>query len=153
MDEKQATYLAGDEIIRQALEILRERHAPGNVLGSPAQVKAHLRLELGALEHETFGVIWLTNQNAIIRMEEMFRGTIGQASIYPREVVKSALACNAAACIFYHNHPSGTAEPSEADKYITRSLIDALKLVDVRALDHFVSASGDCVSFAERGLI
>ncbi|MFO0449039.1 MAG: JAB domain-containing protein [Pseudomonadota bacterium] len=153
MNEKQAAYLAGDEIIRQALEILKERHATGNVLGDPAQVKAHLRLELGALEHETFGAIWLTNQNAIIRIEEMFRGTIGQASIYPREVVKSALSCNAAACILYHNHPSGLAEPSEADKHLTRSLIDALKLVDVRILDHFVAASGDCVSFAERGLI
>jgi DNA repair protein RadC len=153
MDEKQAAYLVGDEIIRKALEILRERHAPGNVLGSPAQVKAHLRLELGALEYETFGIIWLTTQNAIIKIEEMFRGTIAQTSIYPREVVRSALSCNAAACILYHNHPSGIAEPSEADKYLTRSLIDALKLVDVRILDHFVAASGDCVSFAERGLI
>lgn len=100
-----------------------------------------------------FSVLFLTNQNRIISCEDMFRGTIDSASIYPREVVKRGLQLNAAAVIFAHNHPSGEAEPSTSDKFITDKLIQALKLVDIRALDHIIVGGDGCISFSERGLM
>ena len=108
---------------------------------------------LAALEHEVFVGLFLDSQHRLIADRELFRGTLAQTSVYPREVVKSALALNAAAVIFAHNHPSGVAEPSRADELLTQSLKAALQLVDVRTLDHFVVAGAHVVSFAERGLL
>lgn len=122
-------------------------------LTSPELVKTYCQTSLAAKEHEVFGVIFLDSQHRVRATEEMFTGTIDAASIYPREVVKAALSRNSAAVIFYHNHPSGVAEPSQSDRRITRSLTDALALVDVRVLDHFVISHEEVVSFAERGWI
>ncbi|MDA8225239.1 MAG: DNA repair protein RadC [Betaproteobacteria bacterium] len=139
---------AMQELSRRALaEPLRERDA----LTSPAQVRNYLRLLLGGREHEVFCVIFLDSQHRVLVMEELFRGTLGQASVYPREVVKRALAHNAAALILAHNHPSGAATPSQADRALTDTLKQALALVDVRVLDHFVVAMHDVTSFAEHG--
>jgi DNA repair protein RadC len=104
-------------------------------------------------EHEVFGAIFLDSQHAILSFDLLFRGTIDSATIYPREVVKQALSYNAAAVIFVHNHPSGSAEPSEADKRITERLVNALTVLDIRVLDHFVVGGAEVVSFAERGLL
>lgn len=122
-------------------------------LTSPAAVRVQLRMAIGNLEHEVFVVLFLDAQNRLIAMEELFRGTLTQTSVYPREVVKRALARNAAALILGHNHPSGVAEPSVQDQALTRTLAEALALVDVKVLDHFIVAPGACMSFAERGLI
>ena len=123
-----------------------------NALTSPALAKDAIQLRLAGLAHEVFACLFLDNQHRVIKFEEMFRGTIDGASVYPREVVKAALACNAAAVMFAHNHPSGVADPSEADKHITRRLKEALAMVDIRVLDHFVV--GDVIySFAEQGLL
>ncbi len=122
-------------------------------LTSPAAVRVQLRMAIGNLEHEVFVVLFLDAQNRLIAMEELFRGTLTQTSVYPREVVKRALARNAAALILGHNHPSGVAEPSVQDQALTRTLAEALALVDVKVLDHFIVAPGACLSFAERGLI
>ena len=116
-------------------------------------MKDYLRLQLGGLGHEVFAVLFLDARNQLLRLEEMFRGTLTQTSVYPREVVKRALALNASAVLLAHNHPSGAAEPSRADEYLTQTLIAALKLVDVRVLDHLVVGHAEVVSFAERGLI
>ena len=143
------------EILERAQAILEERviyRAGRPALGSPADTKAYLRLKLCALEHETFNVVMLDNKHRVIAVREMFRGSISSASVYPREVVKQALADNAAAVILAHNHPSGSAEPSQADIQITRRLIDALELVDIRVLDHLVIGD-EVVCFSERGLI
>jgi DNA repair protein RadC len=118
---------------------------------SPQVVRDFLRLKLGALEHEVFAVLLLDAQNRLIDYQEMFRGTVTQTSVYPREVVKEALARNAAAAIFAHNHPSGVAEPSHADETLTRTLKQALGLVDVRVLDHFIVAGDAIAYFAECG--
>jgi len=123
------------------------------VLNSPDTVRHYLRLRLGHLPHEVFLALFLDAQNRLIAPEELFRGTLTQTSVYPREVVKRALALNAAAVVFAHNHPSGVAEPSRADEMLTRALKDALQLVDVRVLDHLIVAHGDIVSFVERGLL
>jgi len=122
-------------------------------LTSPAAVRVQLRMAIGNLEHEVFVVLFLDAQNRLIAMEELFRGTLTQTSVYPREVVKRALARNAAALILGHNHPSGVAEPSVQDQALTRTLAEALALVDVKVLDHFIVAPGSCTSFAERGLL
>jgi DNA repair protein RadC len=122
-------------------------------LGSPGAVRDYLRLSLVGKEHEVFVVVLLDAQNRVLSCEEMFRGTLTETSVYPREIVKSALAANAAAAIFAHNHPSGVSEPSRADELLTRQLKAALALVDVKVLDHFVIADGEFVSFAERGLL
>jgi DNA repair protein RadC len=125
-----------------------------DVLSSPQQVRDYLRLRLGSLAHEVFMALLLDAQNRLIEAAEMFRGTLTQTSVYPREIVKTALAHNAAAVIFAHNHPSGVAEPSRADELLTRQLKQALELVDVRVLDHFIVAgNGPPLSFAERGLL
>jgi len=120
---------------------------------APAKVRDYLGLMLSQREHEVFAVLFLDAQNRLVRSEEMFRGTLTQTSVYPREVVRRALALNAAAVILAHNHPSGVAEPSRADEFLTQSLKSALQLVDVRVLDHMVVGRTQVVSFAERGLL
>ena len=139
-------------IVNLALEIL-DSEIKGDCLTSPEQTKQYLRLRLGGLEHEVFACLFMDNRHRVICFEEIFRGTIDGASVYPREVVKAALKHNAAAVIFSHNHPSGIAEPSNADKTITSRLKDALATVDIRVLDHIVVSREESVSMAERGLI
>jgi DNA repair protein RadC len=124
-----------------------------SLFDTPGRVKDYLRLQLAQRAHEVFAVLFLDAQNQLLKMEEMFRGTLTQTSVYPREVVKRALELNAAAVVFAHNHPSGAAEPSRADEYLTQTLKSALALVDIRVLDHLVVGHNDVVSFAERGLL
>ena len=141
---------AAQELVRRSLlEVMRHR----DVLNSPASVRDYLRLTIARRDHEVFMVVFLDAQNRVLGAEEMFRGTLTQTSVYPREVVKRSLSRNAAAVIFAHNHPSGVAEPSFSDETLTRALKQALGLVDVKVLDHFVVAGGQSVSFSERGLI
>ncbi len=139
------------EMARRALaESMKERDAFSN----PSAVRDYLRLHLSSLLHEVFFALWLDSQNRLLVAEELFRGTLASTSVYPREVVKRALAHNAAAVVFAHNHPSGVAEPSSADEMLTRSLKQSLALVDVRVLDHFIVAGQALpLSFAERGLL
>ena len=122
-------------------------------LTSPGAVRDLLKHELAGLPHEVFVCIQLDAQHRVIAIEELFRGTLTQTSVYPREVVKAALRANAAAVIFAHNHPSGTLQPSQADEHLTRNLKEALALVDVKVLDHFIVAGTGALSFAERGLL
>jgi DNA repair protein RadC len=143
----------GDRIILRALRILEERMRNGAALTSPGAVRDYLRLLLYAREHEVFVCIWLDAQHRVIATEEIFRGSLTQTSVYPREVVKAALHQNAAAVIFAHNHPSGVAQPSQADELLTRNLRDALALVEIKVLDHFIVAGAHAISFAERGLL
>jgi len=138
------------ELARRALsEEMRARDS----LTSPAAVRGYLRLRMQHLGHECFYCVCLDAQNRVIEASELFRGTLTQTSVYPREVVKHALAHNAASVILAHNHPSGVAEPSIQDQALTRTLSEALALVDVKVLDHFIVAPGACLSFAERGLM
>ena len=123
------------------------------MLSSPQVVRDFLQVKLGGLQHEVFAVLMLDAQHRVIEYVELFRGSVSQTSVYPREVVKESLARNAAALILVHNHPSGVAEPSRADEFLTQTLKSALSLVDVRVLDHMVVAGTDLVSFAERGLL
>ena len=123
------------------------------LLTSPQAVRDYLRLRIANREHEVFVALFLDSQNRLIACDEMFRGTLAQTSVYPREVVKAALKHNAAAVIFAHNHPSGVAEPSRADELLTTALQQALALVDCRTLDHIVVAAEKTTSFAERGLL
>ena len=137
-----------------ALRALRSRMSTQDVLGSPQAVRDWLRLKLASRQSEVFMALWLDAQHRLIKAEELFTGTLTQTSVYPREVVKAALANNAAAVILAHNHPSGIAEPSQADELLTRNLKAALAMVDVRLLDHFIVAgTGTPLSFAERGLL
>ncbi|MEO9161506.1 MAG: DNA repair protein RadC [Casimicrobiaceae bacterium] len=147
---KAAKLKAGVELARR---LLREEMSYGDVLTSPEAVRDYLRLTLASLPHEAFVVLFLDSQHRLLAADELFRGTLAQTSVYPREVVKAALARNAAAVIFAHNHPSGVAEPSRADELLTQALKQALALVDIRTLDHFVVAGHRVVSFAERGLL
>ena len=141
-------------IIEEALHILSRQFKRESVsFTTPQAVKNYCRLKLAQKEHEVFGVMFLDNQNRLIAFKEMFRGTIDGCSVYIREVAKDALRLNAAAMIFTHNHPSGVCEPSQADLTITRKLIDALALFDIRVLDHIVVSLEDAVSMAERGLL
>ena len=142
-----------DALVALALAILQERHRPGATLTDPGASRDYLRLLLSERKNEVFGVIFLDNRNRVLAAEELFQGTIDGASVHPRVVVQRALEINAAAAILYHNHPSGVGEPSHADKAITRGLKDALALIDVRVLDHFVIAVEETISFAERGLL
>ena len=142
-----------EEVLSQARRVLSQRVRRGATMSSPQAVKDHLRLEIGALEHEVFCVLFLDAQHRIIVLKQMFRGTVTQTSVYPREVVKEALAQNAAAVILAHNHPSGAAEPSRADEFLTQTLKTALALVDVRVLDHLVVAGAEVCAFSERGLL
>ena len=149
-EAKTAQLLAALELARRSLgETLASRDA----LSSPRAVGDYLRLTLAGRDHEVFLAILLDAQHRVIACEELFRGTLTQTSVYPREVVKCALRHNAAAVILAHNHPSGVAEPSQADELLTRSLRSALALVDVQVLDHFVVAADRTTSFAERGLL
>ena len=116
-------------------------------------MRDYLRLALGGREHEVFVVIFLDAQHRVLATEELFRGTLTQTAVYPREVVKRALELGCAAVVLAHNHPSGAAEPSRADEYLTQTLASALKLIDVRVLDHLVVGQGEVISFAERGLL
>jgi DNA repair protein RadC len=140
-------------VLEMARRALAETLRAGDALGSPAAVRDFLRLTLGQREQEVFLAVLLDAQNRVLACEELFRGTLTQTSVYPREVVKCALKHNAAAVIFAHNHPSGVAEPSHADQVLTQSLKQALALVDIKALDHFIVAGSSALSFAERGLI
>ncbi|ODS71948.1 MAG: DNA repair protein RadC [Bordetella sp. SCN 67-23] len=123
------------------------------LMSSPEVLRDWLRIRFAGLEHEVFLVVFLDAQNRVIDTETMFRGTLTQTSVYPREVVKSSLACNAAAVAFAHNHPSGVAEPSAADRLLTQALKAALILVDVRVVDHFIVGGDQLLSMAERGLL
>ena len=140
-------------VIEMARRALAERLTDRPVFDSPQRVKDYLQLHLGQLQHEVFAVLFLDAQHRLIKLDQMFTGTLGQTSVYPREVVKLALARNAGAVILAHNHPSGLAEPSRADEFLTQSLKSALALIDVRVLDHLVIGCGQVVSFAERGLL
>ena len=144
---------SADEILDAARSILARRVRRGRALSSPRHTRDFLRLELASRDHEIFAILFLDNRHRVIEFVPLFRGTIDGASVYPREVVKEALARNAAAVILAHNHPSGVAEPSQADELITHRLRDALALIDVRVLDHLVVTGDDVVSFAERGLL
>jgi DNA repair protein RadC len=147
---KLAQLQAALELARRAL---REESASCSALSSPRAVRDYLRLTLAGRDHEVFVVVLLDAQHRVVASEELFRGTLTQTSVYPREVVKCALKHNAAAVIFAHNHPSGVAEPSHADEILTRSLKSALALVDIQVLDHFIVAGTRTLSFAERGLL
>lgn len=140
-------------ILAAAHEILAARISTGNTLSSPAAVRDYLHLLLHSREHEVFVVVLLDAQNRVLATVELFQGTLTQTSVYPREVVKLALSHNAASVILAHNHPSGISEPSQADRLLTRSLKEALGLVDVKVLDHFVVGGATAFSFAERGLL
>ena len=144
---------SADEVLNAARKLLRSKVRRGAIMTSPQVVKDHLRLHLGSLEHEVFWVVFLDAQLRLICSQEMFRGTVSQTSVYPREVVKAGLAANAASVLLAHNHPSGSAEPSRADEYLTQTLKSALALVDIRVLDHLVVTNGAVVSIAERGLL
>lgn len=148
---KAAQLLASFELARRALA---ESMAERDNLSSPTAVRDWLRLQLASCQREKFMALWLDAQNRLLHAETLFSGTLTQTSVYPREVVKSALERNAAAVILAHNHPSGLAEPSHADEQLTRMLKEALALIDVRVLDHFIVAgSSRPLSFAERGLL
>jgi DNA repair protein RadC len=149
----QAKYAQLQAVMEMARRALKEKITNGSALNSPSAVREYLRLKLQALPHEVFVALFLDAQNRVIEVEELFRGTLTQTSVYPREVVKRALHHNAGAVIFAHNHPSGIAEPSHADETLTQALKQALALVDVRVLDHFIVAGSGVVAFAERGLI
>lgn len=138
------------ELVKRWLD---EEIKRGCVMSAPAAVRDCLRIHFAGREYESFVAMFLDAQHRLIVTEELFRGTLTQTSVYPREVVKAALHQNAAAVIFAHNHPSGVAEPSKADEQLTNALKQALALVDVRVLDHFIVAGASTLSFAERGLL
>ena len=141
---------AARELLQRAL---KEELRSGSALTSPGAVRDYLRLVLAGKDHEVFVAVFLDAQHRVIDAEELFQGTLTQTSVYPREVVKASLRWNAAAVIFAHNHPSGVAQPSQADELLTRNLREALALVDVKVLDHFIIAGNASISFAERGLL
>ena len=147
---KRAELLAVMETARRALA---QQMAAAPVFDSPGRVKDYLGLQLGGRPQEVFAVLFLDGQHRLLRLEEMFHGTLTQTSVYPREVLRRALALNAAAVVLAHNHPSGVAEPSRADEYLTQTLRTALQLIDVRVLDHIIVGQGQVVSLAERGLL
>ncbi len=159
-----AELLACDGIGRSRLDRLKavpelarryfEQSLPcGEVIRSPADTESFLKARLQHLDHELFCCLYLDNRHRVLRFDELFRGTIDGTSVYPREVVKEALSVNAAAIILAHNHPSGVAEPSQADERITKRLKSALELVDIRLLDHLIVGSGPATSLASRGLL
>lgn len=147
---KQAELLAVFEMARRALsQRLKERQA----FHTPGAVKQYLQLQLAHKNHEVFAVLFLDNQNRMLAMEELFRGTLSQTSVYPREVVMRALHHQAAAVVLSHNHPSGSVQPSRADEHLTQTLKASLALVDVRVLDHIIVGQGQALSMAEQGLM
>ncbi len=141
------------EVLKAAEQLLAAQIKQRPVFEAPGEVRSFLKLHLAPLEHEMFGILYLDAQHRLIAYEDLFRGSLTQTSVYPREVVKNALMHNAAAVVLAHNHPSGVAEPSQADRSLTDVLKRALDLVDVRVLDHFVVTAAAIVSFAERGWI
>jgi len=149
----QAKFVQMQAVLELSRRALKEEIQRGDALNSPRAVRDYLQLLLGVRQQEVFLVLFLDTQHRVIASEEMFHGTLSQTSVYPREVVKRALAHNSAAVILAHNHPSGVAEPSQSDQLLTGALKQALALVDVRVLDHFVVAAGQTLSFAEKGLI
>jgi DNA repair protein RadC len=150
-DELRAASTA--EIIAAARRAMTRRVHRGTAMNSPRAVREFLAVKLGTLEHEIFAILLLDTRHRLIEYVELFRGTINGASVHPREVVKLALARNAAALVLAHPHPSGSPEPSQADELITQRLKEALALVDIAVLDHVIVAGGETVSFAERGLL
>lgn len=140
------------EILGTASDLLSCR-VLGQPLASTRDTRDYLRTRLAGLEHEVFGVLFLDNRHRVLAFEELFRGTLNGTAVYPREVVKRALAHNAAAVIFVHNHPSGDPEPSRADELLTQRLKEALSFLEIRVLDHLVVGHEGCVSFSERGLL
>lgn len=149
----EAKYVQLQAVLEMARRALDEKIKQTDALNSPQAVRDYLRLTLARLPHEVFVAVFLTAQNRVIVVEELFRGTLTQTSVYPREIVKRALAHNAASVILAHNHPSGEASPSAADRSLTKALAEALALVDVRVLDHFIVAPGASLSFAEQGMM
>ena len=147
---KRAELLAVMETARRALA---QQMVAAPVFDSPGRVKDYLGLQLGGRPQEVFAVLFLDGQHRLLRLEEMFHGTLTQTSVYPREVLRRAMALNAAAVVLAHNHPSGVAEPSRADEYLTQTLKTALQMIDVRVLDHIIVGQGQVVSMAERGLL
>ena len=139
--------------LRRAAKILESLVREQDVLSSPEDVRTLIKCRIGAREHEVFTAVWLDNRHRVIAIVDMFHGTIDSAAVYPREIVKAALAHNAAAVVFAHNHPSLVTEPSDTDVRLTRKLVDALALVDVRVLDHIVVGGPNLTSLAERGLM
>lgn len=141
-----------DAILKRAEQILLARMSLDRIkLSKPEDSIAYFKVRIGTLEHEQFEALWLDHQHRVLHAETLARGTINEASVYPREVIKAALRVNAAAVMFAHNHPSGEVEPSWADRALTRRLKDALALLDIRTLDHIVVAGNAAVSLADRG--
>lgn len=140
-----------DEVLQAAQRILRQHLIERVLFDSPQAVREFLKVKLGVLEHEVFAVLMLDSQNRLIEYLELFRGSVSQTSVYPREVVKECLSRNAASLVLVHNHPSGVAEPSRADEHLTQTLKSALSLVDVRVLDHMIVAGDQVLSMAECG--
>ena len=154
--EDQALYTVAPQsaaAIELFVRATQEKMQSIDCMGSPKAIREFLCGRMGALEHEVFWCLWLDAQNRLIAAEEVFRGTLTQTAVYPREVVKRSMATNAAAVVFAHNHPSGLLEPSRADECLTANLKQALGFVDVKVLDHFVVGGGKAISFAEKGLI
>ncbi len=147
---KRAELAAVLEIARRTL---RQELSTQPLLDAPQKVRDYLLLHMSTLPHEEFVLLMLDSRHRLLQVQTLFRGTLGQTSVYPREVVKAVLACNAAAVVLAHNHPSGAAEPSRADELLTQTLKQALSLIDVRVLDHLVVGQGAVVSMAERGLL
>lgn len=145
--------MSRDPIVEQALSLLACQVREADALASPEAARDFVRLRLADRPHEVFACLFLDVQNRVIDYQELFRGTLTQTSVYPREVVIEALACQASAVILVHNHPSGCANPSRADELLTQTLKQALGLVDVRVLDHFIVTRATVLSFAERGLL
>jgi DNA repair protein RadC len=148
-----AKYAQLQAVLEMARRHFKEILQRGSALTSPEITRAYLSARLRSYNYEVFACLFLDNQNRVIQLDELFRGTLNSANIYPREVVKQALHHNAAAVIFAHNHPSGINEPSQADKHITEKLQQALALMDIRVLDHFIIGDGQPYSFAENGLL
>ncbi|HBN8507571.1 RadC family protein [Pseudomonas aeruginosa] len=153
--DAQGRYLpaSADQILAVARQVIDQKHPCGALFTAPELVKDYLHAKLVGFEHEVFAVLFLDSKHRLIKYVELFRGTIDQASVYPREVVKEALRLNAAAVIFAHNHPSGDPAPSQADKVLTQRLKEALALVEVRTLDHIIVGGEAATSFAEQGLL
>ena len=148
-----AKYAQLQAVLEMSRRYLKDDLLAKPSLGSPSDTRQFLLSQMSGLRSEQFSCIWLNSQHQVIKFETLFNGTIDAAAVYPREVVAAALNCNAAAVILAHNHPSGIAEPSDADQIITKRLEKALQTIDVRLLDHMVVGQGIVVSFAERGLL
>ena len=145
--------VSAEDIVTMARQLLNRRFAKGHAITSPEAFRDFLQLKLADREQEVFGCLFLDNRHRILAFEELFQGTLDAAIVYPREVAKRALSLNAKALILVHNHPSGVTEPSDADRAITHRIRQALDLLDVRVLDHFIVCEGPAYSFAEHGLL